>query len=255
MTSRLFAGLMLLASLYSLPIQAQEDDASKPIPSVQVNGAKDQGEAPFAAIPYAGYIRDYKFLRLALPRNPRLVELWVRVRYPSMSWTQQDDYLPPRDSIAIVSHSARVDVPVRRGGYFILPEVVDAYRDSGDIQFRSTVKRALYLVFSLQIGEDQRIAYAELGKAVHQIDTAKGKISAFNPVLKAAKRERHDAISACFFDTSGAILVDGQPAAARTYGKCKVMPIDPARFSDAGTIEFTGPLDIVTFADRRNYGL
>lgn len=220
---RLFASLILLALPWTAKAQTQDDDTSKPLPSVQVNASACASPA--------------------------------RVRYSSMSWTQEEDYVPPPRSAAIVSHSVKVDVPMRRGGYFILPEVVDAYRDEGSIQFQQEVTPSLYLVFSLRIGEDQRIGYADLGKAVHQIDTAQARISRFNPVLKAAKHDRHDAITACFLEPGGAILIGGQPAPTLTRGNCKVLAIDPGRFESGDMIEFAGRLDIVTFRDRSDYRL
>jgi len=251
---RLGVVVVLFTSAFSL--QAQE--APAPMQSVQVAGARIKDTAPSAELAYAGYIRDYSFLRKQLPRESRLIEIWERFHYASMSLADQDAYTPPHGSIAIVSQSVNETVPVRRGGYFILPQVGQAYLEEGTIQVRQAIDRhyhSMFVAFSLHLGADQRSSYAELGKAARQIDAVKGKISSYHVALTDLKRERHDAIKACFLGAGGAILVAGQPAADGASGDCKILALDPKRIASGEAIEFSGPLDIVTFVDRRDYQL
>lgn len=253
-TPRRLAGLMLLALLYSQPSQAQENDASGPVSTVHVAGAKSKGQEPFVEIPYSSYFRDYKFLRTQLPREAPLIDVWERVHYSSMSPAEQDVFTPPDGSIAVVSQSAKVNVPVRRGGYFVLPEVGQAYLEEGSIQVRQAIERwphKMYVAYVLRLDEGQRISYANLGKALQQVAAVKNKISPFNADLAWIKRERHDAIKACFLDTEGLILIAGKPATGDTQGTCKIVAIDPARIESGDTVEFAGSLDVVTFVDGR----
>jgi hypothetical protein len=256
--ARFATGIMLSASLWSMQAWAQEKEATVPVPSVQVTGTKSNDGEPFAEVAYPSYIRDYSYLRKQLPKESRLIEIWERFHYASMSLAEQDAYTPPRDGIAIVSPSVKEIVAVRRGGYFILPQVGQAYLEDGRIQVRQAIDRqyhSMFIAFSLRLGADQRSSYADLGKASRQIDAVKGKISAFHPGLKDLKRERHDAIKACFLDAGGDILVGDQAVADVTQGHCKILALDPARIASGEAIAFSGALDIVTFVDRRDYEL
>lgn len=253
-----FRDFLLLASLWTLPAHAQEQNPAAHISSVQVSGTRDMKQAPFTEIPYPSYIRDYSYLRKQLPQESRLIEMWEVFRYASMSLAQQDAYLPPSDGIAIVSQSVKATVPVRRGGYFILPQVGQAYLEEGSIHVRQAIDRqyhTMYIAFSLLLGADQRTSYAELGKASGQIDSVQGKISAYHQGVQHIKRARHDAIKACFLDGGGAILVAGQAVADGSSGDCKILTLDPVRIASGEPIAFSGALDIVTFVDRRDYGL
>jgi len=255
---RFSVGMALFASAFGLQAQEQkrEQEAPAPMQSVQVTGARNKGEAPFTELEYGGYIRDYSFLRKQLPKESRLIDIWERFHYAAMSLAEQDAYTPPRGSIAIVSQSVQEPVPARRGGYFILPEVGQAYLEEGTIQIRQAIDRqyhSMFVAFSLRLGADQRSSYADLGKASRQIDAVKDKISSYHMGLKDLKRERHDAIKACFLGAGGAILVGDQAVADATQGHCKILALDPARIASGAAIEFSGPLDIVTFVDRRDY--
>lgn len=254
---RVAAGIALFTSLWSLQAWAQEKDTTLAPPSVQVT-AKRSGEQAFAEVEYAPYIRDYSYMRKQLPQESRLIDMWERFRYAAMSLTDQDAYTPPRDGITIVSPSVKATVPVRRGGYFILPAIGQAYFEEGTIQVRQAIDRqyhTMYIAFSLKLGADQRSSYTDLGKASRQIAAVQGKISSFHNGLKHVKHARHDAIKACFLDAGGAILVAGQALADGGHGNCKILALDPVRIASGEAIEFSGPLDIVTFVDRRDYGL
>jgi hypothetical protein len=256
--ARFAAGIMLFTSLWSLHAWAQQQEAAVPVHSVQVTGVRNKDEAPYTEVDYGPYIRDYSYLRKQLPQEARLIEIWERFHYASMSLDQQDAYMPPHDGIEIVSNSVKMTVPVRRGGYFILPQVGQAYLEDGSIQIRQAIKRqyhTMYIAFSLHLGADQHTTYADLGKASRQIDAVQGKISAFHHGLKDIKHAKHDAIKACFLDAGSAILVAGQAVANEVRGNCKILVLDPDRIAGGEAIEFSGALDIVTFVDRRDYGL
>ena len=224
---------------------APEPEAeAKPAFTVTIKESRKFGE-----LPYRPFIDSFRLLQSYQPPEPRLVDVLVRARYPSMSDVEQDAYLPKKWGVAIVSRSVDVTVPVRRGGYFVPPDLEAAYTEEGSIMFREPTTKPLYLYFSLRVGAGQRIRYADLGKASQQIDTLLGKISYFNQRLRHLKRDKHDAIKACFLDAGGDILIDGKSVADAAIGNCKVLRIDPERVKSGDVIEFSGALDIVTFAE------
>jgi hypothetical protein len=53
--------------------------------------------------------------------------------------------------------------------------------------------------------------------------------------------------------TRSTILIDGRPAADARVGNCSVLKFDPARARGGETIEFSGPLDIVTVVETKAY--
>jgi hypothetical protein len=212
--------------------------------TVKVSDSKKFGE-----LPYRPVIESFRLLQSYQPPEPRLIDVLVRAKYPFMSDAEQDAYVPQRWGVAIVSPSVDLTVPVRRGGYFVLPDVDGAYQEKASILFREPTTRPLYLYFSLRVGAGQRIRYADLGKASQQIDSLLGKISYFNQRLRHLKRDKHDAIKACFLDASGDILIGGRSVASDSIGNCKLLRIAPERVKSGDVIEFSGPLDIVTFAE------
>jgi hypothetical protein len=226
------------------PSAAGTAEAPRPAFTVTIKESKKFGD-----LPYRPFIESFRLLQSYQPPEPRLVDVLVRARYPAMSDTEQDAYVPTKWGVAIVSRSVDLTVPVRRGGYFVLPDVDAAYAEEGSILFREPTSKPLYLYFSLRVGAGQRLRYADLGKASQQIDTLLGKISYFNSRLRHLKRDKHDAIKACFLDAGGDIRIDGRSVADTTIGNCKVLRIDPERVKSADVIEFSGALDIVTFAE------
>jgi len=244
----------ILACLGAAQGAAQEHEPSPQVPASEAEAKPAftvtiKESRKFGELPYRPFIDSFRLLQSYQPPEPRLVDVLVRARYPSMSDVEQDAYLPKKWGVAIVSRSVDVTVPVRRGGYFVPPDLETAYTEEGSILFREPTTKPLYLYFSLRVGAGQRIRYADLGQASQQIDTLLGKISYFNQRLRHLKRDKHDAIKACFLDAGGDILIDGRSVADATIGNCKVLRIDPERVKSGDVIEFSGALDIVTFAE------
>jgi hypothetical protein len=132
---------------------------------------------------------------------------------------------------------------------------ISSCRKSGRLISKKAVSRSGKRSTGSTTACSSHFRYADLGKASRQIDTVKGKISAYHIGLKDLRRERHDAIKACFLGAGGHILVGDHAVADATQGHCKILALDPARIASGEAIEFSGALDIVTFVDRRDYQL
>ena len=71
--------------------------------------------------------------------------------------------------------------------------------------------------------------------------------------VRSVKQAKYDGIKACFRDPGGTVLIDGKPVADATIGNCGVLKFDAGKASHGGTIEFRGPLDIVTVVETADY--
>jgi hypothetical protein len=205
-----------------------------------------------AELPYRDYVEVQHQLQAYLPPEPNLVDLWFRIGLQGKAEAERDALMPKSLAVSIYSESVDAPIPLRRGAYFSLPEVQKAYDERGLILFSGIDRPWLGIWWTLRVPEGRRMAYADIRKAREQIAGVQAKISAFSPRLKGVKREPYDGIKACFQDATGLILVNGSAYADAAEGHCKVLFDNPA-LALAASIEFSGPLDVVSFIDRRYY--
>lgn len=225
------------------------------------NAAQEDAEAQgrtaaggrISELRYRDHLEVQHQLHRYMPSEPRLVDMWFRAGYRGMSEPERDAYVPRGWAVAIRSRSVNVAVPMRRGAYFSLPEIQASYDERGDIMLNDGARPWLGIWWTLRVPPGQRMAYADILGARAQIAGVQAKISAFAYPLKSVKRAKYDGIKACFHDATGAILVGGIAVADATEGNCKVLFNDrPLEALDA-SVEFSGPLDVVSFIDRRYY--
>jgi len=190
-----------------------------------------------------------------LPPEPRLFDAMQRVSFTRLSLAEQDAYDPPGWAVSIVGEGMDETVPVRRGGYFLLPYLAAAYTSKASLMFRDQSKRNYTdTAWIMRIGDGRRLAYADFGKALAQLRTVQDAI----PLLQALsyrveKYSRYDGLKACFLDREGAMLIDGKPAAHAAVGNCSVLSYEPNKAGSGAIIEFRGALDIVTLIDTEPY--
>lgn len=205
-----------------------------------------------AELPYRDYVEVQHQLRGYLPPGPKLVDLWFRIGLQGKAEAERDALMPQSLAVSIYSESVDVPIPLRRGAYFSLPDIQKAYDEGGVILFDDVDRAWLGLWWTLRVPAGRRMAYADIRKARGQVAGVQAKISALSLSLKGVKGEPYDGIKACFHDASGAILVNGSAYADAAEGHCKVLFDNPA-LAPAASIEFSGPLDVVSFIDRRYY--
>ncbi len=204
-------------------------------------------------IPYRHYLEIQYHLGRYLPPGPRLVDPWFRIGTAGVSETERDAQDPGQWAVAVRSRSVDVAVPVRRGAYLSLPEIQAAYDERGEIVIHGSYRPWMSVWWTLRVPESRRMPYADVAAAREQIGAVQRRISTYAAQLRNIKRAPFDGIKACFLDGSGAILVDGKAVADVNEGNCKVLFLDAARLARRETLEFSGPLDIVSFVDRRYY--
>lgn len=229
-----------------LPTHSPAQEATD-IPTVRIEASRAVTE-----LPYRRYLEIQHQLHRYLPPEPQLVDLWFRIGYPRMREPERDVRPAAEQGVAVRSRSVDEAVAVRRGGYFSLPANQAAYDESGEIVLNGVERGWLGIWWTLRLPQTQRMRYADIRDARAQLTAVQHRISAFATALRTVKREPYDGIKACFHDASGAILIDGQAVADAVEGDCKIHFSDPARPGDA-VVEFSGPLDVVSFIDRRYY--
>ena len=233
--------LGLLLSAHSLAQDATD------IPRVKVEASRLITE-----LPYRHYLEIQHQLHRYLPPEPHLVDLWFRIGYPRMHEPERDARPAAEQGVVVRSRSVDETVTVRRGAYFSLPAIQAAYDESGEILLNGVGRGWLGIWWTLRVPDDRRMRYADIRDARDQLTAVQHRISAFANALRTVKREPYDGIKACFHDDSGAILIGGQAVADAVEGHCKIHYSDPARAADE-VVEFSGPLDAVSFIDRRYY--
>lgn len=216
--------------------------------AVAVSASRAVGE-----LPYRYFLEMQHYLEGHLPPGPRLVDLWFRVGTPGMTEAQRDAHSARGWQVAVRSRTVDAVVPLRRGTYFTLPEIKDAYDERGEIVVNGTYRPWLNIWWTLRVPGSRRMAYADIARARAQIRAVQDRVSAYAPSLQNVRRSPYDGIKACFLDGSGAILVDGRAVADAAEGDCKILYLDAAREARGEMVEFAGPLDVVSFIDRRYY--
>jgi hypothetical protein len=60
-------------------------------------------------------------LNALLPPEPRHIDLLHRILFTRLNPVEQDQFASPAWAISIVSPARDIEIPIVRGGYFILP--------------------------------------------------------------------------------------------------------------------------------------
>lgn len=240
---------LLAAALSGHATMARPAEREPALSTVTTTAARHTAE-----LSYRFFLGVQYELHQHMPPEPHLVDLWYRLTYPEMREPERDAFVPPAYAISMHAKSVRASVPMRRGAYFSLPAIQDAYDEDAALVISDVIQPWLGVWWTLRVPDSQRMAYGDIRRARAQITTVQGKISAFShPYLKNVKREPYDGIKACFHDDSGAILVDGKAVADATEGRCKLLFSEPGRIADSSSVAFSGPLDVVSFIDRSYY--
>jgi len=238
-------GLVLLAGALAFGAHAQE----APPKSVKVAARKNPGD-----LRYRFFFDGQKTLLGYLPPEPRMLDVMWRTSFTELPMPEQDAYDPQGWAVSIVSDSVDQVVRVRRGGYFWLPDLPVAYKELATIMFREqSAPRELGVGWIVRVKPDHRLSYADFGKVMDEIHGVQKAIPVYHFWVHTEKFADYDGVKACFLDADGAVLIDGRPAADARVGNCSVLKFDPARAGAGETIEFSGPLDIVTVVETRPY--
>lgn len=200
-------------------------------------------------LPYKPFFLIQTYLQSLLPPEPRAIDLLGRVEFVAKSEAEKDVFAPDSWAVAIVGDELDQVVPVRRGGYFLLPKVKLGMLELGTIMFNTqTQKGKMSVAWRVRVPPTQTLSYTEFAKALEEVSFVQQQIPTYRYDLREIRRHGHNALRACFLEGPGHIEIAGQPVPTIADGACRVMKYDPA-YAGTTQITFVGRLDIVTLKE------
>jgi hypothetical protein len=239
----------LLAVALALPVHAHAQEA----PKVQIRAFKIKGRVNPGDLAYNWVFEDQQRLQNYLPARNRMVDFSWRVSFTELNLPEQDSFTPKGWAVALVANDFERDVPVARGGYFLLPALPQGRRGSTIMFHEQSLPGHIGAAWRIRVGADQRLSYAGFKQAMDEVHRAQGMILPQYEGLRMVRDSRYDALKACFLERGGEVLVDGIAAADASVGNCTILKFDPAWAAAAHTIEFKGRLDLVTVVESAAY--
>lgn len=236
---------VMLAFLACGAAAAQESQAppADGIVPVLINSKKNPGD-----LPYKSAFDTQELLKSYQPAEPRVIDLTLRLAFSDGSEKTQDAYHPETWAVAIVGDTVDQQVPISRGGYFLLPDLEQARKERATIMFNAqTFANRLETAWKLRIAPDNTLSYASFAEALQELRYVQDSIPWYRFGLRRIRNGVYDGLKACFIGPEGRIEIDGQPAATTPDGACQVLPFDADRLrAGPSTIAFVGQLDTVT---------
>jgi len=214
----------------------------KPAP-VKINARKNPGD-----LSYKSFFGIQSLLQSFQPPEPRVIDFTYRLSFNDIKGAARDEFNPGAWAVAIVGDSFDQVVPVGRGGYFVLPDLPQATKESATVMFNAQTRwRTLEVSFKLRVSAQQTLAYVDFAKALDEFRFVQDQIPWYRLGLRAIRNAKLDGLRACFRSGDGRIEIDGAPAPARADGNCQVLKFDAAKAgARTATITFIGALDYVT---------
>src|SRR5206468_2373590 len=116
-----------------------------------------------------GFLRSFAKLNALLPPEPRHIDLLHRILFSRLNPIEQDQFLSATWAISIESPSREIEVPIVRGGYFILPIDRVALKENARIIFNThTRDGVLGLAIEMRARPGDVIHAADLADALNE---------------------------------------------------------------------------------------
>jgi len=200
--------------------------------------------------------RMQKRIDALLPKQARLISPTLRLSVTGMAEAERAEFLPPDWGVAIVGKTVDTVVPMRRGGYFVVPQLPQAQARGEDaiVMFNSQMKKNwLDVGWHVKVPEGGRLAYRQFGRALDELRMAQQDMPWWDIMARAEKHARFNAIRACFAGKHGKILVGGTPAGVKLSDHCSLLAFDERELKNDPAIDFAGELDFVTLDHSEHY--
>lgn len=243
----LLAGALALAA-HGQQAPAPAADKGAAPKTIKIKARTNPGD-----LAYGWVFEDQKLLQRYLPAQDRMVDFSWRITFTELSLPEQDAFVPQGWAVALVGKGFEQDVPVARGGYFLLP-ALPLGRQSSTIMFKEqSMLGYIGAAWRVRVGADQRLPYAGFRQALDQVHAVQNAIPPGHTGLRLVRASQYDSLKACFLGAGGQVLIDGKPAADASFGHCALLKFDPARAAAGQAIEFKGALDVVTVVESADY--
>lgn len=203
---------------------------------------------------YRAFYKGFGRLLAILPPAPRFIEPVYQMSFTELPPEQEDGFLKPTWNVAIVDQETDIDVPMIRGGYFVLPALEGKVSKDASILFNSqTRKNFLRIAWKLRLRTSQSLAYADITRALQEVNEVQKKIPWYSIELRAEKHAKFDAIKACFAEDKGELRLDDQPLVAIHSANCRIYRLGVEPASAASEITFSLAPEIVVLEDSSRY--
>lgn len=235
MKAGFLAGLAAALIAASLPVAARAQTAPD---QVVVRAIHNEAE-----LSYAGFLRSYAQLYQLLPPEPRHIDLFDRILFTRLSPAEQEAFTSPTWAIAVVSHSRDIEIPIVRGGYFLLPYDRVAMEEDAKIMFNAhTQDGVLGLAVGLRTQPGAVIHAADLATALKEANSFHDK-AIKTPLYKGTVH--FNAIKACFGTTGGDMVIARGAGSKSTLGICTLYVPAAGDVATDAEISFSAEPEIV----------
>lgn len=191
-----------------------------------------------------------------LPRQATMIRPVLRVAISGVDERERIEFLPAAWGVAIIGRSIDTVVPMRRGGYFAVPQIAPALARGEDaiVTFNLAQHKKWFDVgWQVTVPADGQLRYADLAQAFAELKQAQQEMAWWDIMVIDEKNARFDAVRACFDAPHGRILVDGAEAGQKLSEHCTLLAFDATRLGTNPSVRFDGPLDSVTLDSVAHY--
>lgn len=200
--------------------------------------------------------RMQKRVEAMLPKDARLIRPSLRLSVTGMDELERTEFLPAGWAVAIVGKTVDTVVPMRRGGYFSVPQLPQAQARGEDaiVMFNAQMRKNwLDVGWQVNVPASGRLAYREFGQALDELKSAQDGVPWWDIVARTEKHARFNAMRVCFAGEQGRILVGGLPAGVKLGPHCSLLAFDARQLGNDSAIDFVGELELVTLDNSDNY--
>lgn len=236
--------IALLAALAGASLLSAAALAEDAAPRVNVTAVHNEAE-----LTYPGFLLSFAKLNALLPAEPRHFDLLHRIQFTRLNPIEQDQFTSPTWAISIVSRTRDIEVPIVRGGYFLLPIDQVAMQEHARIIFNThTRDGVLGLAFQMR---------RHAGDVIHAADLAAAFAEANQFHVEASKTPLYhgpgnfNAIKACFATQSGDMIVTHGTGVKSSLGTCQLYVPADGDVNARTDIAFSAEPDIVVLESVR----
>ncbi len=226
--------------------------------AAQAQGVLTPRKKKLGDVSYRTMWRLQKRVEAMLPKGAQMISPVLRLSVAGMGEFERTEFQPSSWAVAIVGKTVDALVPMRRGGYFVLPTLPQAQARNEDaiVMFNSPSSKNWFDVgWHVNIPSSGTLLYTQFGQALAELKLAQDEMPWWDIMVIPEKTARFNAIRACFTSEKGKILVAGFPAGHKLSPHCTLLAFNPDQVRADLAIDFVGGLEYVTLDNSANYSV